>query len=298
LVKVSIGGSIMAAWMPHEACERDFPFGEEMPVTANGIKRYPGALYHLLVRPVTPLSVRGVIWFQGESDADNPEFAKQLREMITIWRKAFDDPDMHFYMVQLSPSSFRGGMLGAWEAQRKVAAALPNCGIAVTNDIYLDKLRSSDPETAWPLQGHENPHPPNHDIIARRLANICLQKVYAKTTKESCGPMYRSHEIKGDKVIVTFDNAGAGLKSAAGEALNWFEVSDGSRRSEAGPYVYVKADARVIGKNQIEVHSPGVAAPKFVRFSWHMFARNNLVNSEDLPASAFRTDDYKDPRAR
>ncbi len=218
--------------------------------------------------------------------------------MITVWRKAFDDPGLHFHMVQISASSFHGGMLGVWEAQRRAAAALPNCGIAVTNDIYQEKFRSVDPETSWPLQGHENPHPPNHNIIASRLANICLQKVYGKTTKEAYGPLYRSHQIEGDKIVITFDNAGAGLKSADGEALTWFEVSDGSRKNDSGPYVYVKAVARVIGKDRIEIHSPGVAAPKDVRFSWHMFARNNLVNSEDLPAFVFRTDDYKDPKAR
>lgn len=299
LVKISVGGSTMASWSPDEACARDFPFGEEMKITINEMKRHPGALYHLLVRPVTPLSVRGVIWFQGENDADNPNFEKQLREMITIWRKAFDNPDMHFYMVQLAASSFHGGMLGAWEAQRHVVGQLPNCGIAGINDIYPpDKFCSVDPETNWPLQGRLDPHPPNTHIIAKRLENICLAKVYDKMAKEVCSPMYRSHEIKGDKIIVTFDNAGEGLKSADGEALNWFEVSDGSRKNDAGPYAYSKAAAKVIAKNQIEVHSPKVAAPKHVRFSWHMFARNNLSNSEGLPAFPFRTDDHKNPKER
>ena len=110
--------------------------------------------------------------------------------------------------------------------------------------------------------------------------------------------MFHSRQIQGEKLIITFNNAGEGLKSADGEALNWFEVSDGSRKNDSGPYLYTKAVARMIGKNQIEVHSPEIAAPKYIRFSWHMFARNNLVNSEGLPAFAFRTDDYKDPRER
>jgi sialate O-acetylesterase len=218
--------------------------------------------------------------------------------MVTAWRSAFGDPALHFHMVQISASSFHGGMLGVWEAQRRAVAKLPNCGIANINDIYLDKFRSVDPETSWPLQGHANPHPPNHGVIARRLVDICLQKVYGKTTKEAYGPMYMSHEIKDAKVIVTFANSGQGLKSADEKALNWFEVSDGSRKNDSGPFVYFKAVARVVGKNQIEVHSPGVAAPKHVRFSWHMFARNNLINSEGLPAFPFRTDDYKNPKER
>jgi sialate O-acetylesterase len=300
LIQASLGGSIIASWTPQESSEREFPYGKEMPIIENKLKRHPGALYHLIVRPLTQMSVRGVIWYQGESDGDNPEYEKQLQQMITAWRNAFGDPAMHFYMVQISASSFHVGMLGVWEAQRRTVAALPNCGVSVNNDIYQDKEKvcSVDPETSWPLQGQADPHPPNHHIIARRLANICLQKVYGTTTKEAYGPMYKSHQIKDGKIIVTFDNAGAGLKSADEKALNWFEVSDGSQKNDSGPYVYAKAVARVMGKNQIEVHSPEVAAPKYVRFSWHMFARNNLVNSEGLPAFAFRTDDYKNPRER
>jgi len=298
MINASLGGSMIASWIPNESSEREFPFGKEMTIKEFELKLRPGALYHLIVQPLTQLSARGVIWYQGENDADNPEYERQLQQMITAWRSAFGDPAIHFHMVQISASSFHGGMLGVWEAQRRAVAKLPNCGIVHTNDIYLDKHRSVDPETSWPLQGHENPHPPNHGIIAGRLVDICLQKAYGKTAKEACGPMYDSHQIQGDKLILTFDNAAEGLKSADEEALNWFEISDGSRKNNSGPYVYTKAVARVIGKNRIEVHSPEVAAPKHVRFSWHMFARNNLVNSGGLPAFPFRTDDYKNPRDR
>jgi sialate O-acetylesterase len=300
MIQASLGGSMIISWTPQESSEKEFPFGKEMPITESQVKKQPGALYHLLVQPLTQLSVRGVIWYQGENDGDNPAYEQQLQQMITSWRSAFRDPDMHFYMVQISASSFHGGMLGVWEAQRRAVAALTNCGVSVNNDIYQDKesVCSVDPETNWPLQGQVDPHPPNHPVIAKRLTNIALQKVYGKTMREAYGPMYKSIEIRGDKVILTFDNVGEGLKSTDGKELNWFEVSDGSQKNDSGPYVYTKAVARVIGKNQIEVHSPQVAAPKHVRFSWHMFARNNLVNSEGLPGFPFRTDDYTNPRER
>jgi sialate O-acetylesterase len=300
MIQSSLGGSMITSWTPQDSSEREFPFGKEMPITESQVKKQPGALYHLIVQPLTQLSVRGVIWYQGENDGDNPAYEQQLQQMITSWRSAFRDPDMHFYMVQISASSFHGGMLSVWEAQRRAVASLTNCGVSVSNDIYQDnpKVCSVDPETSWPLQGQVDPHPSNHPLVAKRLTNICLQKVYGKTTREAYGPMYKSHEIRGDKVILTFDNVGEGLKSADAKDLNWFEVSDGSQKNGSGPYVYAKAVARVMSKNQIEVHSTQVAAPKFVRFSWHMFARNNLVNSEGLPAFPFRTDDYKNPRER
>ncbi|HEX5790616.1 MAG TPA: sialate O-acetylesterase [Luteolibacter sp.] len=298
MIKASLGGSRVISWTPHESCEREFPFGKEMTINENVIKRQPGALYHLLVQPLTQLSVRGVIWFQGENDADNPEYEKQLEQMITGWRAAFGNPSMPFSMVQMSPNSFHDGMLGVWEGQRHVVAKLPNCSIVHTNDIYGEKHRSVDPETSWPLQGQLDPHPGNHPLIARRLLDLCLQKTYGKEGPEARGPMVQSHRIEGNKILITFDHVGEGLKSADGEALNWFEVSDGSRKDGTGPYLYAKAEARVIGKNQIEVHSPAVAAPKYVRFSWHMYARNNLVNSTGLPGFAFRTDDHKNPKER
>ncbi len=298
MVNASLGGSMITSWTPNESSEQEFPFGKEMPINENQMKKRPGALYHLIIQPLTQLSARGVLWYQGENDADNPQYEQQLEQMITAWRGAFGDPAMPFYMVQMSASTFHGGMLGVWEAQRRVVAKLPNCGVAPTNDIYLDKFRSVDAETSWPLQGRDDPHPPNHGIIARRLVDICLQQTYGKTTKEAYGPMYKSHQIQGDKIIITFDHVGEGLKPADEQALNWFEVSDGSRKNDSGPYVYTKADARVIGKNQIEVRSPTVAAPKHVRFSWHMFARNNLVNSAGLPAFPFRTDDHHNPKER
>lgn len=300
MVKASLGGSMVASWTPLDSSEKEFPYGKEMPVSEGKIKQHPGALYHLLVKPLTQMSVRGVIWYQGENDGDTVDYDKQLPQMITAWRNAFGDPTMHFYMVQNSATTFHGGMLGVWEAQRLTVAALPNCGVAPTNDVFhgIEKLSSPDPETSWPLEGKDDPHPGNHQLIANRLVNISLKQVYGKTTKEVYGPMYKSHEIKGDKVIVTFDYAGEGLKAGDGKELNWFEVSDGTRKNASGPYVYKKAVAKVIDKDRVEIQSSGVAAPKFVRFSWHMYARNNLVNSEGLPGFAFRTDDHDNPRER
>ena len=122
MIQASLGGSIIASWIPRQSSEREFPYGQNMPISQGAIKRHPGALYHLLVRPLTRMSVRGVIWYQGESDADNMEYEQQLKQLITSWRDAFGDPDMPFHMVQISASSFRGGMLGVWEAQRRSRA--------------------------------------------------------------------------------------------------------------------------------------------------------------------------------
>jgi sialate O-acetylesterase len=101
--------------------------------------------------------------------------------------------------------------------------------------------------------------------------------------------MYDSHKIEGAKVIVKFKYAGVGLASRDAKPLNWFELSDGTK--EKRKLVFVKAAAKITGKNTIEVTASGIKAPKFVRFAWNCEARHNLMNKETLPAVSFKTDE-------
>ena len=144
-----------------------------------------------------------------------------------------------------------------------------------------------------PIAGGGNPHPTGRPLVARRLADIALAKSYRKLEREVFGPSYDSHEIVGNKIVVTFKNVGAGLKVVQGKKLEWFELSDGSKTDERpiAPLVYVPAEAKIIAKDRVEIWSDAIAKPAFARFSWHPLARHYLVNSENLPALPFRTDD-------
>ncbi len=133
-------------------------------------------------------------------------------------------------------------------------------------------------------QNTENPHPPNKHLIGERLADIALVETYGKKmTREIRGPLYKSHELKNGKFLVTFDHAGKGLASRDKQPLACFEIA-----GDDGKYVSAQADIQ--GTNTVTVWSEAIKDPKHLRFAWSATAIHNLMNSEELPAVSFRTD--------
>ena len=294
LIKCAFGGSQVQSWTPVADVEKLYPFGK----AAEGgyIGHRPGLLFQTMVNGIVPLTMRGVIWYQGENDGRSKIYHKDLAKWIASWRKLWSRPTMPFYMVQIAPTTYAGGrMQYIWEAQSWVIHNIPHTGLAVTNDMQpakdskgVDKTKAHK-VNGFPLLGGGNPHPSNKQLAAVRLANIALVKTYGQADRVLYGPMYDSHKIEGDKVIVKFKYAGGGLASRDGAVLNWFELSDGTKENRK--LKFVKAAAKITGKDTIEVTAPGVNAPKFVRFAWNCEARHNLMNKETLPAVSFKTDE-------
>jgi hypothetical protein len=326
LIQVSAGGSKATDWIPVAGIEEMYPFDE--PVQA--AKHKPGLLYHIRMRRLTFLNVKGAIWYQGEDDGRNLEYHHDLQRLIKAWRGLFRRVDMPFYMAQIGATSYASGMLAVYEAQQRVMNTVPSTGVAFSNDIYedhLDRLAArsatitnkkslerheqsiagqrkrlfrTDKETGWPLHGMSNPHPPNKELVATRLGRIALSETYGRDLGPVFGPMLESARIEGDKVIVKFKHVGDGLRSRDGQPLTWFEISANERRPGKGKrnYAFVRAQATITGKDTIELRAEGLKKPRYARFSWHMYARNNLVNSAGLPAFPFRTEKTADPRKR
>jgi len=296
MIRAAVGGSQAVAWTP---CPRDYPgkykFGEEVP-NKPYIGHQPGLLYYSMIRGIGPLGIRGVIWYQGENDGRSNRYADDLKALIESWREQFRQKDMPFYFVQIAQTTYASGMLGVWEAQQRVFHTLPHTALAVSNDIYdgmnhgySPKPDRVDRDTGWPIAGGSNPHPPNKQLVANRLADIALQETYGQKIGVLYGPMYLSNEIRGNEVAVKFQHTGSGLKTRDGRAPNWFEISGGEKESRK--LKYVKAKARIIGKDTVLVSSEAVEKPRFVRFGWHPLAYANLINREGLPAVSFRTDE-------
>jgi sialate O-acetylesterase len=289
LIQANCGGSTARDWTPFPETAAKLP--NDQPIQK--ITHKEGLLYWVRLRGMAPVAARGVVWYQGEDDGRNRNYADDLKNLIESWRKLWDRPELPFYYAQIAQTTYASGMLGVWEAQQWVMHHVPHTGMAVSNDIYEGTTnggfkRRADKVLGWPIAGGGNPHPTGKPLIARRLADIALVETYGQPKRVLYGPMYESHEARDGKILVRFKHTGSGLATDDQQPPNWFQLSDGTR--DGRKLRYVKADARIIAADTVEVSSPQAPQPKFVRFGWHPLARFNLINKEGLPAVSFRTD--------
>lgn len=233
----------------------------------------PTSLYNAMVHPLVPYSIRGAIWYQGENNASR---AYQYRELFPLvienWRKDWGY-DFPFYFVQLAnfmqpsaqPSDSEWAELR--EAQTRTLA-VANTGMAV----IIDKGDANDI------------HPKDKQAVGHRLALIARARTYGEQIPYS-GPMYRSYEVSGDKMILSFCHTDGGLKSTDGKALQGFAIAGRDHK-----FHWAKAE---IQGDKVIVSSPEVPYPVAVRYAWANNPACNLGNGAGLPASPFRTDDWK-----
>ncbi|WP_084645873.1 sialate O-acetylesterase [Marinimicrobium agarilyticum] len=237
------------------------------------IRWKPMGLYSAMIAPLTDYPVKGVIWYQGESNVGRAqEYAELFPAVIEDWRHQWDQPKQPFLFVQLAnylkakdaPGDSDWARLR--EAQDK-ALALPETGMAVAIDVG-----------EW-----NDIHPLNKEAVGSRLALAARAVAYDEKGLVAFGPRYRSHRVKDERVIIRFDSVGDGLESCNGEPLAEFAIA-----GEEGEFVW--ADARIKGKTVV-VSSDAIDNPTAVRYAW---ADNpdeaNLCNAEGLPAAPFRTD--------
>ena len=252
------------------------------------LKDYPekkkgGHIYNGMVNALTPLSVRGAIWYQGESNGSVGLRYEYLQEaLVKGWRSTFENENLSFYWVQLAnfrePKNNPAG--GGWgpirEGQRR-ALKIPKTGMAVAIDIGDAR----------------NIHPRNKQDVGARLALWALAKDYGQDIVYS-GPLYKSMKVEGDKIRITFDQVGGGLVTAKKEGLKPTEIAPGAELThfaiQGADNKWHWAKAKIDGKTVV-VWADGVSAPKHVRFGYQSNPVGiNLYNKEGLPASPFTTD--------
>lgn len=247
------------------------------PMQPNGGFNAPSNLYNAMIAPLVPYAIKGVIWYQGESNGDRlnnaVEYATLFPRLINNWRAKWNQGNFPFLYVQLAnfraPAKTPAEGNWAWvrEAQLK-ALQLPNTGMAVITDVG----------------NAGNIHPTDKLDVGVRLALAARKVAYHEKLVYS-GPMYRSMRIKGSDAVIRFTETGSGLaagRHGGGGALQGFGIagSDGK---------FVWAQARIEG-NTVVVHSDEVPHPVSVRYNWADNPPGNLYNKEGLPASGFRTD--------
>lgn len=295
LVGTNWGGTRIEPWTPvvgFEQVPNLKDYVENLKAVAearkNGGKGKPkgGAvqIYNGMVHALTPLSVRGAIWYQGESNAGDGLRYDYLKEaLVKGWRTVFENDELSFYWVQLA--NFRkpenkpeGGGWGPVREGQKRALRVPNTGMAVIIDIGAP----------------HDIHPRNKQDVGRRLSLWALAKNYGKDIVYS-GPLYKGMKVEGSKVRVSFDHVGSGLMvgrkdghaptvEVHGAPLSHFSLQD-----EDGKWHW--ASAKIDGETVV-VWSDDVAKPTNVRLGYESNpACFNLYNKEGLPASPFTSVD-------
>jgi len=245
------------------------------PPTQSNSPNRPTLIYNAMINPILPYTIKGVIWYQGESNADRAaQYRRLFPLLINDWRQKWSEGNFPFYFVQIANYAAMDQPPAAdWPALRDAqlsALALPNTGMAVTIDIG-DVHRI---------------HPQNKQETGRRLALIARAKTYGENIPYS-GPVYKSHVINGNKIEVEFTHTDKGLL-AKGDTLQGFTIAGADKK-------FYSAWAIIVG-DKVIVSSAGVANPVAVRYAWANNPVCNLYNGANLPASPFRTDDWDDVR--
>ncbi|GEO11429.1 9-O-acetylesterase [Segetibacter aerophilus] len=233
----------------------------------------PTSLYNAMAAPVNNFTIKGVLWYQGESNINNAaEYDKLLPGLIADWRSKWKQPDLPFLYVQLPnfqevqyvPSESPWAVLR--EAQLKTLS-VQNTGMAVAIDLG-----------EW-----NDIHPDRKKEVGDRLALAAMKVAYHDGAVVPSGPLFKAAAIEGNKIVLTFDHVGGGLIANDGEELYRVEIAGADKK-------FVWATAKIEG-DKVVVWSDHITNPMFVRYAW---ADNpdgaNLYNKEGLPASPFRTD--------
>jgi sialate O-acetylesterase len=276
LIVTAVGATRAEDWTSQETLAADPDTATRIgSVGAFGV--VATTLYNGMINPLMPLEMRGVIWYQGESNADNPVLYRKLfPNMITSWRAGWGntDPQFPFLFVQLPNLNTGSDWPGLREAQF-MTLSLPQTAMAVTID-------SGGTPT--------NLHPTLKQIVGARLARAARGMVYGEGIEWS-GPLYTGQQIQAGTVRLSFSHAGAVLADRNGGALQGFTIAGADK-------AFVTANAAIDGATVV-VSSPSVPSPMYVRYAWASNPpASDLANGSALLASPFRTDDFAPPVTR
>jgi sialate O-acetylesterase len=272
VVSSAVPGSRIEPWIAAEAFQKDPAFANQK------VDGDPSKFYEPMIKPLAPFTLKGFLWYQGESNcflAETTTYTQKMRLLIQNWRAAWHDTNLPFYYVSLAPfkySESKGNKveltketLPRFREAQEAVLQVPHTGLIVTTDLAtkLDDI-----------------HPPYKWEIGRRLALLTLADTY-KQPNVPVAPVFRRLAVKGSVATVAFTTS-TPLISKDGQPLTHFTIAgtDG---------VFVPAQARIQGQ-QVLVSAAQVPHPVAVRFGWDEAAQPNLFSASGLPARPFRTD--------
>jgi len=274
------GGSCVEAWISKEKLQdlgknqkNNYYLNQSANISVETPPNHePSGLFNGMLHPLIPYTIRGAIWYQGESNTVNSaEYAELFSGMIVDWRNRWGIGNFPFYFVQIAPYDYPEGRDNSAlvrEAQAQVEANLANTGMAVILDAGLEN----------------DIHPPYKIRVGERLALIALSNTYGvKGFPKGC-PNYESLTVERRRVRVHFKNAGNGLYFD-GDSVNGLEIAGEDR-------IFHPATAQATPQGHLLVSSEKVANPVAVRYGFTDWVQGNLFSTNGLPVSSFRTDDW------
>ena len=273
VIDSSWGGSRIECWTPREALETypDIDLSEKAIAELPDYMR-PMAMYNAMVYPLTRYTVRGFLWYQGESNVGRyMDYAARLADMVSLWRGLWAQDDLPFYYVEIAPFEYGNGKSPYLrEAQCRAQELIPNSGMICTNDL---------------VEPYEfcNVHPKNKRDVGYRLAFMALNKTYGMKEIACQSPQYESMEIRDGKARIRFKYMDQGFNRMAD--IRGFEICGADK-------VFYPADAVVENQFALVVSSEKVPEPVAVRYCFRDFQPGNLADTRELPVVPFRTDDF------
>jgi len=231
-----------------------------------------------MINPLIPYTIKGALWYQGESNRMEPENYKKLfPAMVKDWRTRWGIGDFPFYYVQIAPFMYgdnevfqtAGNSAFIRETQLQCLDLIPNSGMAVTMDIGDDYCI----------------HPPKKMEVADRLLFNALNQTYGIKNVDGASPVFDSQEAKEGGLVLKFKNAETGL--FAYDQLEGFEIAGEDK-------VFYPAEAQIVNRKELLVKSDKVPNPVAVRYAWRNWIVGTLYDANFLPASSFRTDNWEE----
>jgi len=258
-----------------------FKLGAKMPPLPGQtfIRWKPGGLFNAMIAPLLNGRIKGVLWYQGESNTRNPEsYDQTFPALITNWRARWGQGDFPFLFVQLAnfmeakPEPSESNWATLRQAQLNTLS-VPHTGMAVAIDLG-----------EW-----NDIHPLNKQEVGKRLALLARKKAYGESDLSASSPRPRVVMFNTDEVVIQFQDVGDGLVSRANEPLEYFEISTDGK-------LYIRAKAEIRGTNAVVVWQEGIKNPVSVRYAWaNNPATANLYSRSGLPASPFQLDKEVEP---
>ncbi|WP_282124711.1 sialate O-acetylesterase [Algibacter mikhailovii] len=278
LIHSSWGGSIVEAWISKDILSSYQNVNLDNLDITNRPNRNLTTLFNAMINPLIPFTIKGALWYQGESNRLKPENYKKLfPALVKDWRTRWGIGDFPFFYVQIAPFDYHDNEVFQTlenssfmrEAQLQCLDLIPNSGIAITMDI-----------------GDENYiHPPKKKEVADRLLFNALNQTYGYKKIDHASPIYESLEVKDGGLVLEFKNAESGLYSY--DELAGFEIAGDDK-------VFYPANAKIVKGKNVFVKSDNVPNPVAVRYAWRNWVIGTLYDTNLLPASSFRTDNWDD----